>query len=501
MNNDNDVLKSMHRKNLVRESLGVDEHYKELMFDVVKKVKDSNMTLSEQDMGYTNQDVKTYILSQSATQVLKNKTKIFSALGLGGAMTLSHNELSSAIYGFMDLERYSHKIASVVNPNYLDKAMEYMSSADGVSAAMLGCMGLGVIGATMFTQKISERNILEESIAMSFENKELKQAIQEHKETEAFRLALSITNKYLSSFMDNSKNIVDLMVLSIHKYKKGIICNGLKAVFGENNFKEIRKNTEEDYFNILENIKNKIRQRKNKGTTNTFRKMFEDISLNTKGIKDGLKTNRELDLKVKNIYKKITKDTYEEFLVKGVRDTTMDSIQKVLAYTNEYNNVIDSPEISERIIKELKLLQSIKSLSSDVSNDKISKYSLISNVANDFILSYENNYKSIENKNYKEVYDDLLKDNYKKIASSKDGQEKSNDELIVLFNDTLDESPKRFIDVLKNRVKNFINDNNENEELKQKRAFNRSSSKISTTNFLQKKSIGEVEKKVIGIKR
>jgi hypothetical protein len=494
-----DILKNLNRKNQIRES-SIDNHYKGLFIDVVKKMKSSGFTLSEKDIGYTEQDAETFLMSQSGAQFLKNKGKILSTFGLAGTLTLGHTELSRAIHQVVGMEYHATKLAGVINPSYIDIAYNYMGSAESYSTLMLGAVGAGIIGASMFTKKISDRNTIEEGIANKFDNSELRKALQEHKETESFRLGLSVTNKYLSKFIENSQNTMDLIVLSMHKYKKGVICGGLKAFFGEENFKDLRRETKAQYQEILKTISERKESRKGDLLTNSFREMFENISENAENIQAGLKTNRELDIKIKGIYKKITKDTYEEFLVKGVRDVALQSISMIVYNARELDKNYNNLELRDEIVKELRILQEIKVLDRKTSNDDVNKYTIISKVAENFLNLYENNYDLIKDKNPNTLYKELISSNFDEISNSKEGQEYTLNQLMVTFNDTIDESSQSFISVLKRRVDNFIDDHNALELSKQQKAEERALKNVSVKNFLNTKGIVSDNKKVVGIK-
>ena len=312
--------------------------------------------------------------------------------------------------------------------------------------------------ATSFISKIKDRNISEEAIVKKlFQDsdsdpefkKSFKQSLDEYIHSNMGKFWATINKKALS-FIENSKELFSLSKKIVTEAPKSLINNCISHITGNKNF--FKKSNSEVYKKIVYD-----------GTL--YNQFFTDLNTSIQDIAKDKKSNKEIDDAIQKHYETVIKKTYEDMLALNISQFTKQYILDLLE--NKNGSKYDK----------LKSLNDISQLSKQTSNNSLNKYTLISNVAKNFLHKYsklsDKEFLKLK-ENSKEALSNIIKEESELIKFNfKDNPDIVNGNFKVLFENTLSSEKPLFKEIFKKHKEILIQDENDISELKSKSARKR----------------------------
>lgn len=394
---------------------------------ILKKIKNQNNTFnhSEQAEGYSDQDIKAMIIERTGKLGFRDKSLISKGLILTSGLNIPVSAGTT----------FSNDISQFIFGNSTHSSYILMASIATFTT----------LSAIHFISKFRDRNISEEAIV----KKLFKESGSDPEFEKSFKIAideqiysnlsgaLATINKKALAFVNNSKELFKLSKKIITETPKSLMNTCINYVTGKKN-----------EFKIFDNIKfNKVNE-----DGNMYNQFFSDLNAGIKNIAKDKKSNKEIDDVIKKHYETVIKKTYQDILVLNISQFTKQYILDLLEDKNgsKYDK--------------LKSLNSISQLSKEVSNNPLNKYTLISNIAKNFLNKYaklsdsefsklqENSQEAL--KNIIQEESELIKFNFKDHPDIIEGDFK------VLFENTLSSEKPLFREIFIKHKTNLIEDEN-----------------------------------------
>tara|TARA_Y100000588_G_scaffold264380_1_gene279146 strand:- start:5963 stop:7282 length:1320 start_codon:yes stop_codon:yes gene_type:complete len=407
---------------------------------ILKKIKNRENTFnhSEQSEGYSDQDIKAMIIERTGKFGFRDKSLISKGLllvsGLNASVSTTAN-LSNDIGQLL--------MGANINSSY------YLIASLATFTTLY---------ATSFISKIKDRNISEEAIVKKlFQDsdsdpefkKSFKQSLDEYIHSNMGKFWATINKKALS-FIENSKELFSLSKKIVTEAPKSLINNCISHITGNKNF--FKKSNSEVYKKIVYD-----------GTL--YNQFFTDLNTSIQDIAKDKKSNKEIDKAIQKHYETVIKKTYEDMLVLNISQFSKQYILDLLE--NKNGSKYDK----------LKSLNDISQLSKEVSNNPLNKYTLISNVAKNFLDKYaklSNSQFSLLAENSQQTLQDIIQEESELIRFNfKDQPDIIQGNFNVLFSNTLSSEKPLFKEIFKKHKEILIQEENEISELKSKNARKR----------------------------
>ena len=399
---------------------------------ILKKIKNRENTFnhSEQSEGYSDQDIKAMIIERTGKFGFRDKSLISKGLllvsGLNASVSTTAN-LSNDIGQLL--------MGANINSSY------YLIASLATFTTLY---------ATSFISKIKDRNISEEAIVKKlFQDsdsdpefkKSFKQSLDEYIHSNMGKFWATINKKALS-FIENSKELFSLSKKIVTEAPKSLINNCISHITGNS---EVYKKIVYD------------------GTL--YNQFFTDLNTSIQDIAKDKKSNKEIDDAIQKHYETVIKKTYEDMLALNISQFTKQYILDLLE--NKNGSKYDK----------LKSLNDISQLSKQTSNNSLNKYTLISNVAKNFLHKYsklsDKEFLKLK-ENSKEALSNIIKEESELIKFNfKDNPDIVNGNFKVLFENTLSSEKPLFKEIFKKHKEILIQDENDISELKSKSARKR----------------------------
>jgi hypothetical protein len=489
-----DPLDNLANRNASRKAMEkhFNHEFKDIMIEVSRQISKHSVAISDEDLMPTKQTAEAGLKSAAGLSFLANKSKLVPLMGLSSIYNVyQHSELTQAINSVLGVAREQDNLSKIVNPNLYDYATSYLQSAEFGSHAMLGIMTAGTLAAIVYTKKMQDRHLLEERSALKVDSSDLRMAVQEMKEAESFRFVFAQVNKAIYATKYSLEKFANLGILALHATKKNALTAGLSLVFGREKFQEYKNKFAREYDDVKSDILNKNVDvdEKFKRSGSSYRKIFQQMS-GADNMKEGCDTTKKVDAKVKSEYVKMVKSLYEEYLTFNVKSSALQSITRLLdGTTNKKKTFFEQIKtgLGDRQQDELVNLYDIVSLKEKASNDKLNKYTLISNVARQLISDFEN--QRVDAATVGEHFNGLVKMEFDKIVET--FPDINVNEHALMFKDTLAPSKPKYMDALREKATLFVEDHNAIEQFKKETALKRATESPSLKSFIAERKKSE----------
>jgi hypothetical protein len=478
---DNEILENMARSNIVKsaKNQNTESLMNNYLSRLIKKVHSGIFTSSDKIQALTDQEVKSLVRSKTGGFIANNKKLVYGAVA--SAMGVASINTQNTAKGITEMTKglyqtYDAKIALLSNPSYLDNIQAYASSSNYASLSLFAVATMGFIALGHITTKFKDRNLTEEDISQSLKildegnkiGKEFDKILMEHKENAFFSLIIANIQKGIDSIANGFKNSMDIAILCVHKFKNSFISQGLMVVFGEEKCRNFENRTRNEIIMMENNVQSKILGRENdKSGHNFHRVVLDKIKNNMKNIGDDCSSNGKLDKKVKSIYEAIVKKVYNESLVINTREIIKINIENIIRLTGSSDKK-DIKELEDNIA----ILDKISMLKLNTSNKDLNNYTLLSDVASDFLTKYQNSesFKEFENKTSAEIFNNLSIENINKLINNVDeNNQKINTKDDVLKSVVIaleDDKPFKFFSRIHSSIDIKVNKHNADEDKK-----------------------------------
>lgn len=394
---------------------------------ILKKIKNRENTFnhSEQSEGYSDQDIKAMIIERTGKFGFRDKSLISKGLLLASGLNASVSATANL----------SNDIGQLLMGSSINSSYYLMASLATFTT----------LYATSFISKIKDRNISEEAIVKKlFQDsdsdpefkKSFKQSLDEYIHSNMGKFCATINKKALS-FIENSKELFSLSRKIITEAPKSLINNCISHITGNKNF--FKKSNREVYKKIVYD-----------GTR--YNQFFTDLNTSIKDIAKDKKSNKEIDNAIQKHYETVVKRTYEDMLNLNISQFTKEYILDLLK--DEKGTKYDK----------LKSLNDISQLSEQTSNNSLNKYTLISNVAKNFLHKYsklsDKEFLTLK-ENSKEALLDIIKEESELIKFNfKNDPDIINGNFKILFENTLSSEKPLFSKIFQKHKTNLIEEEN-----------------------------------------
>lgn len=381
----------------------------DLSVSIIKNIKNNNgfnFDYSDKAEGYSDQDIKSMIIERTGKLGFKDKSLIFRATAIAtGVGVAGYKTLSESAETFIQGAMSNNILKSLHDSNLLNYSL----------AAMMTLYAVHFISKTK-DRKISEESVLKKLFKDFDSNNQFKQsfsfAIDEHIHSRTGNFFATINKKALA-FKNNLSDLTDL--------SKRVIKEAPKSAFNY-----FMKHINDKYLLKIDNTP-LVKRKKQDGQM--YNQFFNDLQDNIKSISKDKKTNKEIDQVIQKHFEEVCKKTYEDILTNYISRFGKQNILELLDNTNK-------PQFEK-----LKRLNEIAQLSTITSNDPLNKYTLISNVAKNFL----DKYKNLSDKeflklteNSEESLNNIIREEIESIKFNfKDHPEIVNGNFNVIFENTL----------------------------------------------------------------
>lgn len=439
----NALLKEVQKNN--------DNKLIDLSLSIIKKIKNKELFTSShstQAEGYSDQDIKSMIIERAGKLSFKDRSLIAKGLIMTSGVGVSAKVASSNF----DLKTTTSDLFNQAI------AGDFLQTFQNSHLFEISIAALTVLYATHIISKVKDRNISEESIVKKlFEESgsypeletSFKQAIYEHNHSSFGNFWANINKKSLF-FIENSKELLHLSKKILTEAPKSLMNHCISYITGKEN--KLKFNNNNDYKKVI-----------HEGTM--YNQFFTDLNTNIKDIAKDKKLNKEIDKAIQKHYETVIKKTYEDMLVLNISQFTKQYILDLLEDKNgsKYDK--------------LKSLNDISQLSKVVSNNPLNKYTLISNIAKNFLDKYSklsDSQFSLLADNSQQALQDIIQEESELIKFNfKDQPDIIQGNFNVLFSNTLSSEKPLFKDIFKKHKEILIQEENEISELKSKNARKR----------------------------
>jgi hypothetical protein len=438
------VLEKQNRNNLLhmanRET--IPSEILDLTIQCIKSFKNRKIAksdFSQQSKGYSNQDIKSFAIAKFGNLLFKDKMLIASKI----AATSS--------------------ISFIAFNSIINQTMETAFLQSTPTLYTMGVASFLTIYATKFLNKSKNRHLTEENIAKKILSpaesdpdffKSLKNTISEYIHSD-FSIFFAKSNKFGINLIHNMNKFIKLSLFVATESPTSIMAEIIKF---------INSKTKNDL--NIDNIDNKdsLNQQKNNENIqedikgNLYHQFYIQINKQIINIENDTKSNNDIDVKIKKWFSDITKSTYSEILSLNVNLVARQQIDKIL-----HTDLSNSDNVIETI-KSLKILNGIRNLSNDVSNDPLNKYTLLSNSVDNFFNKFQNlnsqEFKALQD-DKSNLFNNTLEKEYNKIKSKfSKHQIVIDNELNVLFEHTLINEKPIFKNIFKKHKEILIQEKN-----------------------------------------